>query len=164
MLEAIGAMRGVDVVAAYLPIRDEIDPLPSMLALVGLGFRVAVPVIGDRATPLSFRAWRPGVATVRGSYGVPVPSAGETLTPDVLLVPMLAFDRRGHRLGYGGGFYDRTIAGLRAARAVTALGLAYAAQEVPEVPDSTHDMQLDAIVTERGTLRLETVAGSAVRG
>ena len=152
-LEAIAALRGVAVVSGYLPVRREIDPIPAMLALVGLGIRVAVPVIGAREQPLGFREWTPGAATERGAFGVPVPVGGALLDPEVLLVPMLAFDRRGHRLGYGGGFYDRTIADLRARRPVAAIGFAYAAQEVPEVPDSQHDMQLDAIVTEQGVIR-----------
>jgi 5-formyltetrahydrofolate cyclo-ligase len=152
-LEAIAGLRGVRVVAAYLPIRDEIDPLPAMLALSGLGYLVAVPVIEAQGRPLVFRSWTPGVATVAGPFGVPVPAAGETVEPEVLLVPMLAFDRRGHRLGYGGGFYDRTIAGLRARRELAAIGFAYADQEMPEVPDSQHDMRLDAIVTEAGVIR-----------
>ena len=152
-LEVIAALRGATVVAGYLPVRREIDPMTAMLALSGLGFRVAVPVIGARERPLGFREWTPGSATERGAFGVPVPVGGDLLEPDVLIVPMLAFDRRGHRLGYGGGFYDRTIADLRERRTVTALGLAYAAQELPEVPDSAHDMRLDAIVTEQGIIR-----------
>jgi 5-formyltetrahydrofolate cyclo-ligase len=152
-LETIAGLRGVGVVAGYLPIRDEIDPLPAMLALSGLGYRVAAPVIEARGRPLAFRSWTPGGTTVTGPFGVPVPAAGETVEPDVLLVPMLAFDRRGHRLGYGGGFYDRTIAGLRARREIAAIGFAYADQEMPEVPDSEHDMRLDAIVTDLGVIR-----------
>ncbi|HVL22115.1 MAG TPA: 5-formyltetrahydrofolate cyclo-ligase [Amaricoccus sp.] len=152
-LEVIAGLRGAAVVAAYLPIRDEIDPMPAMLALSGLGYATAVPVIEGRGLPLVFRRWTQGVATVPGPFGVPVPAAGETLEPDVLIVPMLAFDRRGHRLGYGGGFYDRTIGGLRARREVTAIGFAYADQEMREVPDSEHDMRLDAIVTEQGVMR-----------
>jgi 5-formyltetrahydrofolate cyclo-ligase len=151
-LEVIAGLRHIAVISGYLPIRHELDPMPAMLALVGLGFRVAVPVIAGRGLPLEFRAWRPGAAVERGPFDVMVPVDGETLEPDALLVPMLAFDRRGHRLGYGGGFYDRTIATLRAHRPITALGFAYAAQEIPKMPDSDHDMQLDLIVTERGVI------------
>ena len=152
-LEVIAGLRGAAVVAAYLPIRDEIDPVPAMLALVGP--RLCDRGAGDRGTRAAagVPALDPGVATVPGPFGVPVPAAGETLEPDVLIVPMLAFDRRGHRLGYGGGFYDRTIGGLRARRQVTAVGFAYADQEMREVPDSEHDMRLDAIVTEQGVMR-----------
>ena len=109
-LEAIGHLRAVGTVAGYLPIRSEIDPRPAMLALIGLGYRVAVPVVEAPGQPLAFRAWSPGGTTEPGAFGVEVPVAAEPVEPDVLLVPMLAFDARGHRLGYGGGFYDRTIA------------------------------------------------------
>ena len=149
-LEAIGHLRAVGTVAGYLPIRSEIDPRPAMLALIGLGYRVAVPVVEAPGQPLAFRAWSPGGTTEPGAFGVEVPVAAEPVEPDVLLVPMLAFDARGHRLGYGGGFYDRTIARLRARREVHALGFAYAAQEVDLVPDSETDMRLDAVVTEAG--------------
>ncbi len=149
-LAAIGHLREISAVAAYIPIRHELDPGPAMLALHGLGYPVCVPVIVGPGRPLSFRAWHPGVATEPGPYGVPVPTDGALADPDVLLVPMLAFDPRGHRLGYGGGFYDRTIAALRARGPVTALGFAYAAQELPEVPNAEHDMRLDGIVTEAG--------------
>jgi 5-formyltetrahydrofolate cyclo-ligase len=149
-LAAIGHLRDVVAVSGYLPIRSELDPGPAMLALHGLGFGVCVPVIVGPGQPLLFRSWRPGVATERGPFGVEVPVGGETVEPDVLLVPMLAFDPRGHRLGYGGGFYDRTIEAARARGPVTALGFAYAAQEVPEVPNSERDMRLDGVVTEEG--------------
>ncbi|HEX5776090.1 MAG TPA: 5-formyltetrahydrofolate cyclo-ligase, partial [Caulobacteraceae bacterium] len=129
---------------------SELDPGPAMLALHGLGYPVCVPVIEAPARPLVFRAWRPGVATAPGPLGVEIPEEGAAMEPDVLLVPMLAFDARGHRLGYGGGFYDRTIAALRARGEITALGFAFAAQEVAEVPNSGHDMRLDGIVTEAG--------------
>ena len=152
-LEEIARLRAVQTISAYLPIREELDPEPVMRALVGLGYEVCVPVIEAQGQPLSFVTWRPGVATERGRLGVLVPVGGTSAVPDVLLVPMLAFDRRGHRLGYGGGFYDRTIAALRARGAVTAFGFAYAAQEVPEVPDEETDMRLDAVVTELGVLR-----------
>ncbi len=138
------------VVAGYLPIRSEIDPRPAMLAVLALGLQVCVPVIEAVAQPLVFHGWTPECATVRGRFGVEVPATGAVVRPDVLLVPMLAFDARGHRLGYGGGFYDRTIAALRAEGRLLALGLAYAAQEMPAVPLGDHDMRLDAIVTERG--------------
>lgn len=153
VLEAVGELRGVRTVAGYLPIRSELDPRPAMLALGGLGFEICVPVVVGPALPLAFRVWTEDAATERGHFGVEVPAGGAPAVPDVLLVPMLAFDRRGHRLGYGGGFYDRTIAALRAGGPVHVIGLAYAAQEIAAVPDSETDMMLDAVVTERGILR-----------
>ena len=125
---------------------------PLLLALHGLGVPLAVPVVTAPDTPLVFRPWTPGTATARSTFGVEEPQSGGMVVPDLLLVPLLAFDPRGHRLGYGGGFYDRTLAALRAAGPVRALGLAYAAQQVPRVPSGRHDAPLDAIVTERGVL------------
>jgi 5-formyltetrahydrofolate cyclo-ligase len=139
------------VLAGYLPIRTEIDPTPAMAAHAG---PVCVPVVTGPGQPLAFRAWAPGAAVEPAGFGVPVPVAGDWLTPAVLIVPMLAFDRRGYRLGYGGGFYDRTLAALRATGPVTAIGFAFAAQEVPEVPTDATDARLDAIVTEAGPVAL----------
>jgi 5-formyltetrahydrofolate cyclo-ligase len=152
VLELVGALRHVGTVAGYLPVRSEIDPRPAMLALAGLGYRVAVPVVEARGRPLAFRTWTPGAATERGAFGIEAPVAGEAAEPDVLLAPLLAFDAEGHRLGYGGGFYDRTIADLRARRGVKAFGLAYAAQQAPAVPRGETDMRLDAVVTEAGVV------------
>ena len=153
-LEAIGQQRGISMVAGYLPVRSELDPRPAMLALSGLGYRLCVPVVEAPRLPLGFRTWAPGAVTERGAFGIEVPVEGAPAEPDLILVPMLAFDARGHRLGYGGGFYDRTIAAIRARRPLVALGLAYAGQELPEVPDGDHDMRLDGIVTEAGVLWL----------
>jgi 5-formyltetrahydrofolate cyclo-ligase len=152
VLEAVAPHHWVRCVSGYLPIQSELDPRPAMLALAGLGFRVAVPEIVAPGAPLAFRGWTPEAATRRGPLGVEVPVEAEGVEPDLLLVPLLAFDRRGHRLGYGGGYYDRTIAGLRARRQVLALGFAHAAQELERVPDNDTDMRLDGIVTESGLI------------
>jgi 5-formyltetrahydrofolate cyclo-ligase len=153
LLDAIGAIRHVSVVSAYLAMRDELDPRPAMLALHTLGYRLCVPVTEALGTPLRFRAWTPDAALVAGPFGTSVPGDGDWLVPEVLVVPLLAFDRRGHRLGYGGGYYDRTIAALRAeGRPVHAIGYAFAAQEVEAVPVEATDAALDAVVTELGVL------------
>jgi 5-formyltetrahydrofolate cyclo-ligase len=138
------------VVSGYLATRDELDPLPAMLGLYGLGYRVCVPVTEGRGTVLRFREWRPGAATTPGPLGIPVPAEGAWLTPASLIVPLLAFDRRGHRLGYGGGYFDRTLAALRGEAPIRAIGFAFAAQEVAEVPAGATDARLDAIVTAAG--------------
>jgi 5-formyltetrahydrofolate cyclo-ligase len=151
LLGVIGQPCGA-VVSGYLPTGEELDPLPAMLALHGLGYRVCVPVTEGRGTVLRFRAWRPGVPTVPGPLRIPVPAEGDWLTPATLIVPLLAFDRRGHRLGYGGGYFDRTLATLRAEAPVRAIGFAFAAQEVDEVPAGTTDAHLDAVVTEAGVM------------
>ena len=136
--------------AGYMPIRSEIDPLPVMASWNG---PVAVPVIVGAGQPLRFRSWRPGVAMVEGPFGARVPEAGEEIVPEVLIVPLVAFDRMGSRLGYGGGFYDRTLAALRSARSVHAVGFAYAAQEAAVLPCEETDVRLDAVVTEREVVR-----------
>jgi 5-formyltetrahydrofolate cyclo-ligase len=135
------------VLSGYMPMRTEIDPLPAMARFAG---PVCVPVVPGKAVPLLFRAWSVAAEMVDGPFGARVPAAGDWLVPQVLIVPLLAWDRRGYRLGYGGGYYDRTIQGLRARGGCVAVGFAFAAQEVPEVPIDGNDERLDAIVTERG--------------
>lgn len=150
VLDLLAGLPGVRNVAGYLAIRTEIDPLPAMLALHGLGYIVCVPVIEAQARPLLFRAWTPGVALVPGPFKVMVPAEGAWIEPDALLVPLISFDDAGHRLGYGGGFYDRTLHALRVHREVRAFGFAYEGQHVPEVPRGPTDAPLDAVVTEAG--------------
>ncbi len=140
------------VLAGYMPMRTEIDCLPAMATHVAAGGRVGVPVIPGAAMPLWFQEWSPGAAMVAGAFGALIPAAGAALVPEVLVVPLLAFDRRGYRLGYGGGFYDRTLEGLRARGPVLAIGFAFAAQEVAEVPVEPTDQPLDLIVTEAGVI------------
>jgi len=141
------------IVSLYDPIRTEIDPRPAIAGAVGR-VRCALPVIAGKGLPLVFREWWPGAAMETGPFGVAVPAAGGLLVPEVLVVPMLAFDAHGYRLGYGGGFYDRTLAALRARGGrVRAIGFAYAAQRVAELPVDATDEPLDAVVTEAGLLR-----------
>lgn len=153
VIAEVASVAGVTRVSGYLPIRDEIDPRPAMAALHGSGITICVPVVVGRDQPLTFRAWAPGVALMRGPFGVSVPEHTEPVTPELLLVPLLAFDAGGFRLGYGGGYYDRTLARLRAGGTVRAIGLAYAGQEVARVPVEPTDARLDAVITEHGILR-----------
>ncbi len=143
-------------VTGYWPTRGEIDPRPLLHALARRGHTIGLPVVAGPAQPLMFRAWRPGDALIEGHYAIMTPpeSAAE-VRPDALLVPLLAFDRRGFRLGYGGGFYDRTLAKLRAAGHVYAVGLAFAAQQVEAVPRTARDQPLDALATERQVIHFE---------
>lgn len=144
------------VVSAYWPMGSELDPRPLMMALQGAGHQIALPVVRETNQPLVFRAWSPGDVLEPAAYDTQIPSAGKPeLTPGVVLAPLLAFDRRGYRLGYGGGFYDRTLDILRARGEVLAIGLAYAGQEVPAVPHDPNDKRLDWIVTEAAAIRLE---------
>ena len=135
------------VLAGYMAMRTEIDPIAAMEAHDG---PVCVPVIVGPGMALRFREWRPGCAMVRGGFGAMIPEDGAWLEPDVLIVPLLAFDRAGYRLGYGGGFYDRTLERLRASRPVSAVGFGFAAQEVAEVPVDRFDQRLDGVMTELG--------------
>lgn len=149
-LTASGPFR---VVSAYMPIRTEISPLPVMAALVAAGHEVCIPVVQGHQMALKFARWTTDLPMIPGPFGARIPEAPEYLTPDILITPLLAFDRRGFRLGYGGGFYDRTFAELRATRKIVAVGFAYAAQEIPKVPTGPFDLRLDAVVTEAGTRR-----------
>lgn len=136
------------IVAGFWPIKDEIDIRPLMAELLDQGCRLALPVVHKRGEPLSFRAWRPGDSLEAGAFGTLQPSAsGETLQPDALLVPLLACDEDGYRLGYGGGFYDRTLAGLRQRRTVTAIGIGFDDQLVGSVPHGPEDERLDWLLT-----------------
>lgn len=154
LIAALASHRGA-VLAGYMPMRTEIDCLPAMAAHIatGTGGRVCVPVIPGPAMPLQFHEWTPASRMVEGAFKALVPEDGAELVPTVLIVPLLAFDRRGFRLGYGGGFYDRTLEGLRARGPVTAIGFAFAAQEVAEVPTEPTDQPLDLIVTEQGAIQ-----------
>jgi 5-formyltetrahydrofolate cyclo-ligase len=138
------------VVSGFSPIGSEINPLPLMRRLAGRGALLALPVVSGRSRPLMFRAWIFGEPLGKGVWGIrePRPDARE-VDPDILLVPLAAFDRAGHRIGYGAGYYDLTLAGLRAHKPVVAVGLAYAAQEIPAVPATARDARLDLVLTER---------------
>jgi 5-formyltetrahydrofolate cyclo-ligase len=137
------------VVAGYSPIRSEIDPIPLMRKLAGQGAQLALPVIMARDQPLKFRGWFVDDRLQRGPFGIlePPPDKAEII-PDIVLVPLAAFDRSGHRIGYGAGHFDRTFALLRQLKAVTAIGIAFAAQEIPAVPALPHDVALDFVLTE----------------
>jgi 5-formyltetrahydrofolate cyclo-ligase len=144
------ALTSGTIVSGFMPLNSEISPLPLMRKLAEAGAGLALPVVVGRGLPLSMRAHAFGDALVKGVWGirVPPPEAPE-VEPDVLLVPLLAFDRSGNRLGYGAGYYDMTIAALRANNPVVAIGIAFAAQEVDVVPTTPRDVRLDLVLTER---------------
>ena len=137
-----------DVVAGFWPLPAEIDIRPLLLELIARGHTVVLPATPPRGEPLTFHAWRPGDRLIAERFGTVRPD-GPILVPDYLLIPMLAFDRTGHRLGYGGGYYDRTLAGLPGRRKI---GCAFAAQEQKAVPAGPNDIAMDAIATEAGVL------------
>jgi 5-formyltetrahydrofolate cyclo-ligase len=142
------------VVAGYWPVRDEADPRELMKVLAARGHALALPRIAAKGAALTFHRWREGDALVDNHHGISEPRVEtEILAADVVLVPLLAFDARGHRLGYGGGYYDRTLDALRENGNVTAVGVAYTGQEVEALPREPHDHKLDAIVTEKAVRR-----------
>lgn len=144
------------VVAGYWAMRGEIDVRPVLEVLAERGQVTALPVVVDRKGPLVFRRWTVGEPLEEGPYGTRHPRAdAEEVRPVCLLVPLLAFDRRGYRLGYGGGYYDRTLALLRAQGPVVAIGIAYAGQEVEAIPTEPHDEKLDWVVTEKEVIRID---------
>ncbi|MGH7185278.1 MAG: 5-formyltetrahydrofolate cyclo-ligase [Pseudomonadota bacterium] len=150
------------VVAGFWPFGSEIDPRPILYRLHAAGHPIGLPVVVARGFPLLFRAWRPGLELVTGSFGISRPDKHQPeLTPRVLMVPLLAFDRGGYRLGYGGGFYDRSLAGLRANGPVLAIGVGFAVQEVPAVPRDPGDERLDWMVTEGEAFRVSLRAMNA---
>ena len=143
------------IVSGFSPLKSEINPVPLMRAFAAAGAGLALPVVAGRGKPLTMRAWDLGAPLVSGVWGIrePPPEAPEVF-PDILVVPLLAFDRRGQRIGYGAGYYDMTIARLRGMKAVTAIGIAYAAQEIPEVPTTPRDAALDLVLTEHEIIDL----------
>lgn len=149
LADYLAAHRG-KALSGYMAMRTEVDPMAAMAAHQG---PVGVPVIVAKGQPLRFREWSVGCALVEGAFKAMIPAEGAWIEPEVVIVPLVGFDARGYRLGYGGGFYDRTLAMLRAKRPTVAVGFAFAAQELPEVPIDAYDQKLDAIVTEQG-LRL----------
>jgi 5-formyltetrahydrofolate cyclo-ligase len=143
------------IISGFMPLKSEINPLPLLQKLAEAGARLALPAIAGRGKPLIMRAWEFGAPLDRGQWGIrePKPDAPE-VEPDILLVPLLAFDRAGYRIGYGAGYYDMTIHRLRALKPVTAVGIAFAAQEVPKIPTTPRDERLDLVLTERDVIDL----------
>ena len=137
------------IVSGFMPLKSEINPLPLMRTLADAGAKLALPVVAGKGKPLTMRAFTFGDVLASGVWGIrePKPEAPEVF-PDILLVPLLAFDRSGHRIGYGAGYYDMTITALRARKSVAAVGIAFAAQEVAQVPSTPRDARLDLVLTE----------------
>ena len=138
------------VVSGFMPMKSEINPIPLMRKLADAGATLALPVVAGKGQPLIMRSWSLGEPLAAGVWGIrePKPEAPEVF-PDILIVPLLAFDRRGHRIGYGAGYFDMTIAALRAGKPVVAAGIGFAAQEIAEVPTTPRDARLDLVLTER---------------
>lgn len=146
------ADRPPSIISAYMPIRTELSPLTAMAALHEQGHQVCVPVIVGKAQPLAFHIWTPDADMVAGPFGASVPKSGAVVVPQVVITPLLSFDARGYRLGYGGGFYDRSFEQIRQKHPVQAIGFAFSAQQVDRVPTNQTDYRLDMVVTENGCL------------
>lgn len=144
------------IVSGFMPYRSEIDTTGLLTVLADAGHTTCLPVVIGAGEPLLFRQWRPGDKTTNGAWDIPVPlPTSQEVDPDILLVPMLAFDAYGFRLGYGGGFYDRTIEKLRQMKDIIAIGVAYSAQQVTNVPHAEHDQKLDWVLTEKGPMKCD---------
>jgi 5-formyltetrahydrofolate cyclo-ligase len=155
---------GRGIVSAFASMPEELNIWPLLRRLHGAGVPLALPVVEGKGKPLVFRAWTPGDAMDKGVWGIPQPKPERPVVePDILLVPLLAFDAHGRRLGYGGGFYDRTLAGLRVRKRVTAVGLAYDAQRIDEVPHLDYDQRLDWMLTPSGSMRCSSHASAVSR-
>jgi 5-formyltetrahydrofolate cyclo-ligase len=140
-------------VSAFHPLPDEPDTLELLAALALEGFSTALPVVVDRKAALTFRLWRPGDPTRAGAMSIPEPlPSSPAVDPDLLFTPLACFDRRGHRIGYGAGYYDRTLARIRDMKPIHAVGVAYGVCEIASVPYEAHDQSLDAIVTDQETI------------
>ena len=141
------------VVSGYVPIGSEIDGMGLLEQLHGRGFTIGLPLVTAPATALTFLEYQPGDRLVKGDFDVLTPEHDvATVIPELLLVPLLAFDRRGYRLGYGGGFYDRTLAGLRRQVTIKAIGLAFSGQEADAIPHDGFDQPLDGVLCENGLI------------
>jgi 5-formyltetrahydrofolate cyclo-ligase len=142
------------IVSAFFPYQSEIDTRQLLGKLAGDGWQTCLPIVLGKNLPLQFRRWLPGQPTIAGVWGIPrPPEDAEEVEPDVLIIPLLAFDHAGFRLGYGGGFYDRTLEKLRARKKVIAIGVGYAAQELDAVPHGGHDQPLDYVMTEKEIIK-----------
>jgi 5-formyltetrahydrofolate cyclo-ligase len=143
------------IVSGFMPMKTEINPLPLLRKLADAGAQLALPAIAGRGKPLIMRAWKVGDPLKAGQWGIREPTAEALeVAPEILIVPLACFDRAGHRVGYGAGYYDMTINALRAKKKVVAIGIGFAAQEIPRGPATERDARLDLVLTEREVIDL----------
>lgn len=140
------------IIAGYSAIRSELDVFPAMGELGKMGHTLCLPEVEHKEAPLVFYRWSFGQKLSKGSYGIEVSTDSEQLSPDILLVPLVAFDRRGYRIGYGAGYYDQTISQLKRKKDIIAIGVAYEMQCVDKVPEEPHDQLLDMVITEKESI------------
>jgi 5-formyltetrahydrofolate cyclo-ligase len=151
-----------EVLGFYWPFKGEYDPRGIVRGLHARGVGLALPVVMRKAAPLVFRAWRPGARLVPGVWNIPVPADGEAVLPDVLLVPLVGYDQQAFRLGYGGGFYDRTLAAMP--RRPVTLGVGFGLASLPTIHPQPHDIPMDVIITEQRSMTMASDAPSAQQG
>ncbi|TDH60965.1 5-formyltetrahydrofolate cyclo-ligase [Dankookia rubra] len=149
-------------IAVYWPFKGEYDPRPLMRSLHDLGVRLSLPVVVERARPLVFREWRPGIHLVPGIWDIPVPAEGTAVLPDAILAPVVGFDTQGYRLGYGGGYYDRTLAALPERPLV--IGIGFEPSWLETIHPQPHDIPMDLIVTEQRVIRIVDAAARRTGG
>lgn len=142
----------VKIIAAYMPIRTEVSPLKSMKKMALRGRKICVPVIVGANKPLEFHQWTPSCQMISGQFGAKTPKDGAVLKPDIIITPLVAFDSNGYRIGYGGGFYDRSFEQLSEEKNIQVIGFAYSEQELMIVPHESTDYRLDGVITEKGIL------------
>ena len=144
------ARAGFNVVSAFHPYQSEIDTRPLLGRMAGEGWTTCLPIVLGKGQPLEFRRWLPGEPLIKGVWGIErPPETSPVVEPDILIIPLLAFDRKGYRLGYGGGFYDRTLEKLRVRKNIVGIGVGYSGQQVGAVPHGPHDQPLDYMMTEK---------------
>ena len=154
LAQAASSRKSTIIVSGFASLPEELNVWPLLRRLHSEGFALALPIVEGKGIPLVFRAWAPGDEMGKGVWGIPQPQPDKPVVePDIVQVPLLAFDRRGRRLGYGGGFYDRTLRGLRSKRPITAVGLAFDEQQVDAVPHLDYDQRLDWVLTPSGPIR-----------
>jgi 5-formyltetrahydrofolate cyclo-ligase len=153
LLPAPESQRSIGV---YWPFKGEYDPRPLMRSLHLQGVRLSLPVVMERARPLVFREWWPGIRMVPGIWDIPMPAEGDAVLPDALLAPLVGFDAQGYRLGYGGGYYDRTLAALPERPLV--IGIGFEPSWLETIHPQPHDIPMDLIVTEQRTIRIADIA------
>ena len=153
LIDAVFSFPKVEIISGYMPIKTEISPLEAMKKLVSCGKRLCLPVVQSAGKPLFFKEWTPVSSMVRGAFGAQIPENGLLLNPELLIVPLVAFDANLNRLGYGGGYYDRIIQKLENKKKILKIGLAFSFQRVKKVPIFKYDKKLDYILTEKLTLK-----------
>jgi 5-formyltetrahydrofolate cyclo-ligase len=153
LVSSSAALKNAEIISCFWPIQTEVNTVPLIHKLYKAGHQICLPIVVGNAQPLIFRQWTPETEMLEGAYKAMTPvESSPQLVPDLILSPLLAFDRNGYRLGYGGGFYDRSIEEIKTTKPLVTAGLAYSVQEVDNVPTEKTDQKLDFLITEKEIL------------